>query len=129
MLTPESAERAACGLYAGTLPETELPAHGVRSCRVICVMFTPSPLTATFPIWDRFSACTIAFRTEGFAPGWPGFWLMKYSSGAPTAVFWNRRALFSRRRSGPESATRLAPPVRTRFAAVDSLVTRSEEHT
>src|SRR5215467_13826796 len=123
MLTPPSADFAADGLYEGTAPATELPAHGVKFCRESWVILRPLPLVATVPIWFRFSACTRALRTAGFAAGWPGFSLKKSSFGCAGETTLKRLAdLSSRARSAPETPATLSPPLSRRLAAVLSFV-------
>src|SRR5215831_10958420 len=83
---PERTDLAACGLYLGRLPATELPGHGVRSCLVSCVIGMPRPEVATPPICLRFIACTTACRTRALDRARPAFWLKKNSSGNPMAI-------------------------------------------
>src|SRR6476619_49384 len=123
MLTPPSADFAAEGLYAGTLPATELPAHGVKFWSESCVILRPRPLVTTVPTWLRFSACTRALRTAGLAAGWPAFSLKKSSLGCAGETILKRSDdLSSRERSAPETPARLSPPLSRRLDAVVSFV-------
>src|SRR4029078_7054887 len=123
MLTPPSADFAAEGVYAGTLPATQLPAHGVKFWSESCVILRPRPLVTTVPIWLRFSACTRALRTAGLAAGWAALSVKNNSFGVAGARILKRfDDLSSRARSGPEAPATLSPPLSRRVAAVVSFV-------